>query len=222
MAPKPPDPKPMDTDANDLQAERFAADLHDGLIQWLVAAKMHAEAIRAHHQAGREITGESLTALVETLQQAVGEGRQLLRRLHVPEIEGGYWHEVLQSDLAQLQFVASPSAAAPAKLNIKLAAATEPLPQSIATTAYRLIREAVWNAQRHANARTITVTAEIAGSRLRIDVVDDGSGFDPEAIPRERWGVRGMIRRAERAGGTADLQTAVGQGTRLRFELPLA
>lgn len=215
-------PQPPDSDPDDLQAERFAAELHDGLIQWVIAAKMHAEAIRAHHQAGRELSGESLTALVETLQRAVAEGRQLIRRLHVPEIEGGYWHTVLRNDLEQLQFIASPSTAPPAKLKIELAAATEPLPQRIATTAYRLIREAVWNAQRHANAQTITVTAEIADSLLRIDIIDDGRGFEPAAIPRERWGVRGMLRRAERSGGTADLQTADGEGTRLRFELPLA
>ncbi|WP_164102662.1 sensor histidine kinase [Candidatus Laterigemmans baculatus] len=211
-----------ESDPDDLQAERFAADLHDGLIQWVVAAKMHAEAIRAHHKAGREINDDSLAALIETLQRAIAEGRQLIRRLHIPEIAGGYWHAVLKGDLEQMQHIASPTIAPPAKLKIELAAASEPLPQAVATTAYRLIREAVWNAQRHAGADTIRVTADVVDSWLRLDIADDGRGFEPTQVPQARWGVRGMIRRAERAGGTASLETAAGQGTRLRFELPLA
>lgn len=205
------------SEADDLQAERFAADLHDGLVQWVVAAKMQAEAVRAHHRADRPITPESLDALVDTLQQAVAEGRELIGSLHVPKLADGYWHSALRSDLERTRFAADTSA----DLQIDLADTTEPLSAAVATTAYRLIREAVWNAERHAAARKIRVHAERDGDRLRIEVADDGRGFDPGAIPRDRMGVRGMLERAARAGGTADLQTAPDRGTRLRFEFPI-
>lgn len=207
----------MPSEADDVQAERFAADLHDGLIQWVVAAKMQAEAIRAHHRADRPIMLESLDALVDTLQQAVAEGRNLIRSFHVPQMADGYWHSILRSDLDRTKSAADTSA----NIRFELTDATEPLPAAVATTAYRLIREAVWNAERYAAAETIRVHAERDGDWLRIDVADDGRGFDPNAIPRDRMGVRGMLERAARAGGTADLQTAPDRGTRLRFELPI-
>lgn len=208
----------MPSEAEDLQAERFAADLHDGLIQWVVAAKMQAEAVRAHHRDGRPITRESLDALVDTLQQAVVEGRELIGNFHVPKLPDGYWHSALRSDLERTRA----AAATASELRFELADTTEPLPAAVATTAYRLVREAVWNAERHAKAETIRVRAERHGDQLHIEVADDGRGFDPNTVPRDRLGVRGMLERASRAGGSADLQSAPDRGTRLRFELPIA
>lgn len=207
----------MPSEAEDLQAERFAADLHDGLIQWIVAAKMQAEAVRAHHRAGRPIAPDSLDALVDTLQQAVAEGREMINTLHVPKLGDGYWHSALRSDLERTRRAAGTTA----ELRFELSDATEPLPDAAATTAYRLIREAVWNAERHAEANTIRVRAVRNGDWLWIEIADDGRGFDPNAIPRDRMGVRGMLERAIRAGGTADLETAPNRGTRLQFELPI-
>jgi len=82
-----------------------------------------------------------------------------------------------------------------------------------------LFREALNNARRHARAEHVEVTAERSGSRLRVEVRDDGCGFDEEsARSAGGMGLPGFRERAERAGGTVAVEAAPQCGTLIRFE----
>lgn len=221
-------------------AEQVAAELHDGVVQWIVGAKMQAEALRAHFLAGREITPDAFDALVDSLQRAMAEARRLMHGLHGPDLPDGYWQQALRMDLGQARELVEASllqdeqeaarAVALADLQWRFAAGTEPLRESLAQQVYRLLYEVVWNALRHAKATHITVAADRLDSplavggdwSLRLVVTDDGCGFDPELVPHHRHGVRGVAQRAHRAGGTCQLQTAPGKGTRWEFALPVS
>ncbi len=81
-------------------------------------------------------------------------------------------------------------------------------------------REAMVNAAKYAEAPSVSVYAEVSGDDVAIYVRDRGKGFDLDAIPRDRMGVRGsIIGRMERSGGTATVRTAPGEGTEVRLEL---
>jgi signal transduction histidine kinase len=81
-------------------------------------------------------------------------------------------------------------------------------------------REAMVNAAKYAEAPSVSVYAEVSGDDVAIYVRDRGKGFDLEAIPQDRMGVRGsIIGRMERNGGTATVRTALGEGTEVRLEL---
>ncbi len=81
-------------------------------------------------------------------------------------------------------------------------------------------REAVTNAAKHAGVDRVDVYAEIIGSTVDVFVRDRGVGFDPDATPEDRLGVRGsIIDRMERHGGTAEIRSSVGQGTEVRLHL---
>src|SRR5918999_1527549 len=81
-------------------------------------------------------------------------------------------------------------------------------------------REAMVNAAKYAEAPSVSVYAEVSGDDVAIYVRDRGKGFDLDAIPRDRMGVRGsIIGRMERNGGTATVRTAPGEGTEVRLEL---
>ncbi|HEV8266626.1 MAG TPA: ATP-binding protein, partial [Thermoanaerobaculia bacterium] len=89
---------------------------------------------------------------------------------------------------------------------------------------YLLAKEAVVNAARHAGARHVTIDVAHDRRRVVVTVEDDGRGFDAGATPADRLsggrGVSNMRRRATALGGTAELTSAPGRGTRVRFEVP--
>ncbi|MGI8328624.1 PspC domain-containing protein [Actinomadura scrupuli] len=81
-------------------------------------------------------------------------------------------------------------------------------------------REAMVNAAKYAEATSVSVYAEVEGDEIVIFVRDRGKGFDLEAMPLDRMGVRGsIIGRMERNGGTATVRTAPGEGTEVRLEI---
>lgn len=83
-------------------------------------------------------------------------------------------------------------------------------------------REAMVNAAKHSGAGTIDVYAENLAGELSVYVRDRGTGFNPAAIPADRHGVRDSITgRMDRAGGTAAIKSAPGQGTEVALALAL-
>jgi len=83
-------------------------------------------------------------------------------------------------------------------------------------------REATTNAAKHAGVPRVDVYAEITAAGVDVFVRDRGAGFDPDATPEDRLGVRrSIIDRMERHGGTAEVRSAPGEGTEIRMHLEL-
>lgn len=90
----------------------------------------------------------------------------------------------------------------------------------VASVLGQAAREAALNVSRHAEAErcTISVSARMDRSdqQVRVDIRDDGKGFDPESLPENRFGIRVSMReRLTRIGGTVDISSQPGQGTRV-------
>jgi len=83
-------------------------------------------------------------------------------------------------------------------------------------------REALTNAAKHAGVPRVDVYAEITDAAVDVFVRDRGAGFDPAAVPADRFGVRRSIEdRMVRHGGTAEILSTPGEGTEVRLHLPL-
>ncbi len=80
-------------------------------------------------------------------------------------------------------------------------------------------KEALHNAGTHAGARQVTIALEAGARRLRLEVRDDGMGFDADTT-RAGTGLRGMRARAASLGGRLEIESAPGKGTRVAMELP--
>jgi signal transduction histidine kinase len=85
----------------------------------------------------------------------------------------------------------------------------------------RIVGEALTNARRHAEAKTIKVSLRASHETLAIEVSDDGLGFHTEAASSDGTGVRGMHERAAIAGAELAVHSEPGAGTVVRVELPL-
>jgi signal transduction histidine kinase len=82
------------------------------------------------------------------------------------------------------------------------------------------VREALVNASKFAGPEPIAVYAEVEDGRFEVFVRDRGPGFDPDAVPADRRGVRdSIVGRMERHGGTATVHSRPGQGTEVELEL---
>lgn len=93
-------------------------------------------------------------------------------------------------------------------------------PHLLATVA--ATREALTNAARHSGADTVSLYAEVTAGRVEVFVRDRGRGFDPDAVPADRFGVaQSVVGRMERHGGQARVRSRPGGGTEVHLELHL-
>jgi signal transduction histidine kinase len=100
------------------------------------------------------------------------------------------------------------------------------LPPELETALFRCAQEAMTNIARHARAENVLVQCAVAQERVRLEIEDDGEGFEPSALRTpdrsgRGLGLMGMRERVELLGGRLQLVAAPGQGTHLTLELPL-
>lgn len=87
-------------------------------------------------------------------------------------------------------------------------------------TLYRFMQEAVTNAVRHSGGHRLELRAERAGQNLVVEIADDGRGFDPGKASGGK-GLRNLAFRAGQLGGTVDIRSEPGAGTRIHLQAPL-
>ena len=94
------------------------------------------------------------------------------------------------------------------------------LPLSVRREILLLLKEAMHNVARHAQAQHVTLMVRITRTMLQIGIIDDGRGFDP-TVPSAGHGLASMRRRAAQAGGSLVIERAPGSGTQVQLRIPL-
>jgi len=202
-------------DASELERRRIAADLHDGTVQELVAASYALSAARESLARGDEADG-ALARAEETTRGAVQELRSLLIEIYPPRLRESGLHDVLEDLVRPLeQRGVTASVDVPPGLD---------LPYETTALLYRTAREAVRNVAEHAAAADVRIALTRDDGSVALSVADDGKGFRPEdALERPaegHFGLRLLADQVRDAGGTLDLDSAPGRGTRVRVEVP--
>jgi signal transduction histidine kinase len=98
----------------------------------------------------------------------------------------------------------------------------ERLPLPAEEVLYRIAQEALHNVVKHAAAHQVRVDVRGVGDGVRLRVVDDGKGFDPDAVPEGHLGLAGMRARADRVGATFTCTSRVGEGTTIEVAMSTA
>ena len=193
--------------AADEERRRLERDLHDGAQQRLVSLAMALRLIRA--QAADPERVESLLTRAETeAHAAVDELRDLARGIHPAVLSDEGLGAALES-LAD-------------RSTIPVQLATLPpgrLPAAVEAAAYFTCSEAVTNAVKHAGATRVRIDAAVRDGALRLEVADDGAGG---ATLEGGTGLRGLADRVEALGGTLEIDSPAGKGTRLRANLQVS
>ena len=92
---------------------------------------------------------------------------------------------------------------------------------------FRIVQEALHNARKHALASRVVVTLGYGPDAVGVSIEDDGKGFDPTGVSRnwgqsDKFGMSGMRERAKLFGGSLDVDTAPGEGTKITVRIPVA
>jgi signal transduction histidine kinase len=109
---------------------------------------------------------------------------------------------------------------------VELPAALPVLPPNVTLAVYRIGQQALYNLVQHARATQVRVCLRTESSVLDLEVQDNGQGFTlPESwielAQRQHLGIVGMVERAELIGGHLKIQSAPGQGTLVRLDVPI-
>jgi two-component system sensor histidine kinase DegS len=94
-----------------------------------------------------------------------------------------------------------------------------PLPDATADALFRIVQEALNNAEKHAGASRVRVSLHHRAERLELSVRDDGVGFNLDALEADRFGLRGMRERAELIGAHLTVKSSPGNGTTVLVSL---
>jgi signal transduction histidine kinase len=85
---------------------------------------------------------------------------------------------------------------------------------------FRVVQEALSNVRKHSGASKVSVVLRSTRTFVRLVVTDDGDGFDPRRLDRERLGLAGISERVRLLGGVVEIETSPGAGTTVRATLP--
>ena len=132
--------------------------------------------------------------------------RLLIFQLHPPVLEAEGLVAALQARLAAVEGRAG------VQIEFRVEGERR-LPIAIETELYWIAQEALNNVRKHAVARHVTVHLHFTAATICLEVLDDGVGFDPGAVPAERrGGLRTIAERTAHVGGTLTLRKHAGRG----------
>lgn len=195
---------------------RLARDMHDGLLQDVTGIALQLRAVLPHVRATPNAAAETLGRILELAERTSREAREAVV---------GIRSTGRSDDFAGAVGNAAHQAAASTSVVCSLVVTGRPraVRRSVEDAVVRLVREAVTNVVKHADARTVTVLLEFRARRLRVSVTDDGKGFSiaPEHnAPDGHFGLIGMRERADSVGAALRVRSAPGQGTTVVVEVP--
>ena len=191
------------------ERDRLVREVHDTVAQGLASVIVHLDAAGRDADPAGEIDQarqSAVTALAETRRTVLG--------LAPSPLEGRSLAEALQLELGW----ANPTG----NLDVRLVEAGIPvsLPGGLAHQLFRIAQEALTNAVRHAGAKSVRIGLIHEDGTVAVLVQDDGQGFSADEAVGS-IGLRGMRERARLIGGTLEVDSVAGWGTRVRVSARL-
>ena len=199
--------------AQEAERKRIAYELHDGLIQQLVGARLQLS--QGHELLKDEQTQKTFSHGYEALSTAIVEGRRIMQGLHPSILDDLGIREALR-ELCEIM-----ATRAGWQVQLDLRDLTHKPDKITSVTLYRIAQEALSNALKHADASTIHVKLwRDDGYHLLIK--DDGHGFVSKPLPKPNggWGLRTMTERVDLLYGNIDIDSSIGGGTAIEICLP--
>ncbi|MFH8370558.1 sensor histidine kinase [Streptomyces sp. NPDC018031] len=202
------------------ERERLAREIHDTLAQGLSSIQLLLRAAERALPGRPDVAARHVEAARQAAVDDLAEARRFVAALSPPALEG----TTLADALARL--CATTGARHPLTARFHLTGEAAPLPTAYEVALLRIAQSALANTVRHARAGTAEVTLSYLGDHIALDVVDDGTGFDPDRLPAPDpgsggFGLAAMRARTHALGGTLTVESAPGHGTALAARLPL-
>jgi two-component system NarL family sensor kinase len=199
------------------ERRRVASYLHDGPVQE-IAGLAFSLAPLADEAAARGASDEAgvLRTTIERLRRTVRDLRALLVELHPPHLAAAGLEAALADLVSPLQ--------ASGAIVVVVVEGAERLDREQEALVYRVAQEAVRNVIAYADARSVRVELVVDDGVARLVVADDGRGFDDAMRARRleegHLGLSLVAELAGQSGGTLEVNSTLGEGTRVELEVP--
>jgi signal transduction histidine kinase len=204
------------------ERERIARDLHDTLLQSFQGSLFEVQAARNLFPRRPDDAMETLDEAIRSAEAAIAEGRDAILDLRSGSAARDLAH-LLAAAGQELSGVAASNGGSPA-FRVTVEGAPRVLETVLQDEVYRIGREILRNAFRHARAKKIEVEIRYDAQELRIRFRDDGIGIDPKVLKEGaragHWGLPGVRERAKLAGAQLDFWSEVGTGTEVQLTAP--
>ena len=191
------------------ERNRLARDLHDSVVQTLFSLALIAEAARRNGDVAE------LERVEELAKNALAELRSIVFELRPADLEAEGLVTTLIKHAEVVRRVFGQD------IDVRVAS-EQRLGPDVELELFRIAQEALSNALKHAAASKIEVIVDLEADPARLEIIDDGSGFDPEspAIRARHLGLTSMEERAESIGAKLRIDAASGPGTTVAVEVP--
>ena len=191
----------------------LARELHDSVTQALFSMGLTLRTLELLLASDPEAARGKLVELRELQKDALAEMRTLIFELRPSSLESDGLVQAIRTHATAVQ----------RRTGLVIVVDAEPLDR-LALTAeealYRIAQEALHNVVKHANASNATIRIWREGDEVRLSVTDDGSGFDPDSVPRGHLGLIGMRQRVDLVGGELRVESKAGRGARIEASVP--
>ncbi|MDM8521079.1 GAF domain-containing protein [Anaerolineales bacterium HSG6] len=196
------------------ERERLARELHDSVTQSLYSLTLFAEAgTELIKTRDLDSARHNFVRMGETAQHALKEMRLLVYELRPLDLQQEGLVGALHRRLSAVE----------GRVNVKTQLVAEEfieLPTFVEKQLYRIAQEALNNILKHATASSVTVYLRVKEEQVELELVDDGSGFDPDvAGDTGGIGLISMRERAEKVGGSLTIHSTPGEGTRVTVSM---
>ena len=195
------------------ERQRMARELHDSVSQALYGIALGTHAAREQLERAPQKLSGTLEYILNMSATAVAEMRALVFELRPESLE--------QEGLVAALTRQADAVSARAGVTMDLALCEEPnVSLDVKEALYRIAQESLHNIVKHAYAQSVSVSLCTEGNRVVLVVADDGRGFDPDGRFPGHLGLRTMHERAVRLGGTLEIASRDGGGSKVRAIIP--
>ncbi|TAK74871.1 MAG: GAF domain-containing sensor histidine kinase [Dehalococcoidia bacterium] len=202
------------------ERERISREMHDGMGQILGYVNTQVLAVRKLLDSGNTVTAlEELRHLDAAARSLYADVRDNILALRSAPGEQGFTAALAEyiTSYREMFGIDAVLEVAPEVERVRRTPTCE-------IQLIRIVQQALSNVRQHAVATSVQTRLSVDCDTLVVEVSDDGAGFDPEALPatgRPRFGLQMMRERAQAAGGTFDIESHVGRGTRVVVRMPI-
>jgi signal transduction histidine kinase len=203
------------------ERERLARELHDSLGQTLAAAHLQAGTARLLLARGETAQADKcLEQMAEMTIAAEADVREYLLSVKTVFSAERPFFEALRQYAARF----SQQYSLRVELSVPPQLEAQGLEAVVEVQLLRIIQEAMSNVRKHARAKNVQVVFAVSGPQVQIVILDDGQGFDSATVAAQQqsegFGLQAMRERAETLGGSLEVLSQSGQGTRVVVQVP--
>jgi signal transduction histidine kinase len=198
---------------SDREQERLGQELHDGLCQQLTAIGFLARATALRLKDHRVVQTDDLEKIAQLINGSVMDARNIARDLHKEEIDAAEFLSALRDLVERKIWQTSCRLYLKTEVNIE--------DDDVASQLYRILREALINANKHARATQILLEVRRLKSDLVFSVTDNGVGLNTKTKTGHGLGFRIMKYRAESIGARLEFESLEKGGARVACYLPM-